>query len=421
MDSRLDYLKYYKRAANNHDKSGSEINLRRFPFNCGAKSYIVIPNFTNPRWIFPANKKIIQCSGNIVKVSHPKSKAGWLLFKLLNTVGLPQLIFSNQIIVSIEEQSSKNIIDTYLCKVFKRDDLEFILYTGAYGFYQKFTIQIMDKQGGIIAYGKIGHTDQSIKRITKEAKVLSVLNKTDFKFFSVPGILTIEKISHHMEDKILLLTPHGSSFKSWNNKLTSLHIKALIELFLAKTIANVEGKNIFQILLRSYKKIDYRNLSDELNSLCAETICLLEKCKNLISKDKYVLGMSHGDFSPWNIYLANDKIFVFDWELFRIRVPLWDIYNYIIHSEALINHKKHHEILQIIFNQGGRYYDLIEEYVERLNRHICIDKKSLLIIFLFDLLLFYLKYCEKQLATGYTIENEALTIVNVAFRMLKNI
>ncbi len=420
MDSRLDYLKYYQRISKNNEKSGCEVNLRKFPLKCGAKSYIVIPNFTNPRWIFPANKIIIQRSGNIVKVSHPKSKAGWSLFKLLNTVGLPQLIFSNQLIVSVEEQPYKNIIDSYLCKVFKREDLEFILYTGAYGFYQKFTIQIMDKRGSIIAYGKIGHTDQSIKRIKKEAKVLRVLNKTNFKFFTVPGILSLEKISH-TEDIILLLTPHDRVFKSWNNKLTSLHIKALIELFLAKTVTNVEGKNIFQILFRSYKNIDHRNLSDELNSLCAETICLLEKYRYVISKNKYILGMSHGDFSPWNIYLAKNKLYIFDWELFKIRVPMWDIYNYIIHSEALINHKNYHEILQIIFSQDSRYYALIEEYVETLKRNICFDKKIFFIIFLFDLLLFYLKYCEKQIKTGYSIEKEVVTILNTAFRMLENV
>jgi hypothetical protein len=47
------------------------------------------------------------------------------------------------------------------------------------------------------------------------------------------------------------------------------------------------------------------------------------------------VSMSHGDFTPWNVYSSGDSLFVYDWELCRQDMPvLFDLFHYVIQGKV---------------------------------------------------------------------------------------
>lgn len=59
---------------------------------------------------------------------------------------------------------------------------------------------------------------------------------------------------------------------------------------------------------------------------------------HLIEKDsKLLTGLSHGDFTPWNIIIENDRYRLIDWEMADERELGYDLLNYIVHVAAVLN------------------------------------------------------------------------------------
>ena len=49
------------------------------------------------------------------------------------------------------------------------------------------------------------------------------------------------------------------------------------------------------------------------------------------------IAYSHGDFTPWNMYLSKDQLHLYDWELASIHRPiLFDLFHFIFQSHVLI-------------------------------------------------------------------------------------
>ena len=47
------------------------------------------------------------------------------------------------------------------------------------------------------------------------------------------------------------------------------------------------------------------------------------------------VSMSHGDFTPWNVYSSGDSLFVYDWEICRQDMPvLFDLFHYVIQGKV---------------------------------------------------------------------------------------
>jgi len=75
--------------------------------------------------------------------------------------------------------------------------------------------------------------------------------------------------------------------------------------------------------------------------------------KNNISIE--ITGWSHGDFTPWNMYITQDKLYLYDWEMSQKDMPLLlDICHYVFQKNILIKRSSFAEIDQEFkaFQQG---------------------------------------------------------------------
>lgn len=388
--------------------------------------YIIVPNFNNPRWFLPKNKILIKKCGNIVKPSSLKAITAWQFMRLFNWLGYPQFLFPSQLLLLKRKGinvNTKGILKDYFANIFKINNFDFILYTGTYGYYQKFNAQIMDKEGNIIAYAKIGHNEQTKKRIIHEVKILELLNNMSLLHIEVPKIILKDNLPYS-SDTILIQSPPPNAYKKIIRNLEESHIIALVELFQKTAKEHVNGDILLRKLrksflnLVSYKTILNNKEFKDIFTIMGKTLEILDKSLN---DSKITLGLSHGDFTPWNVYMGDNNLFIFDWELADFRAPLWDIYNFILHTEILIHKRDDRVILRKIVNNGSLYAHLIEKYLYQLNEEVDLNKYTSLTIYLFEILTYYIKYVVRQTEAGFKIDKETKKIINISAKLLREI
>ena len=80
------------------------------------------------------------------------------------------------------------------------------------------------------------------------------------------------------------------------------------------------------------------------------TIGLLRRLQHeLAAAGTVPVSMSHGDFTPWNMYLGAQKLHLYDWEL-SCRLPLlYDLFHFEFQSAILIRHQSFPSIRKRIF------------------------------------------------------------------------
>ena len=52
------------------------------------------------------------------------------------------------------------------------------------------------------------------------------------------------------------------------------------------------------------------------------------------------VSISHGDFTPWNMYMDSNRLYVYDWELAKNGIPmLFDLFHFVFQSQVLLHRK----------------------------------------------------------------------------------
>ena len=279
--------------------------------------YVVIPSFSNPRWIVNNSKNTILNHGLIIKPSSYFSKLVWSIAVFLSYFGFFNLIFPDRFIVS-KNALEKNIFET------KSDDFEIeIIYTGAPGKFQKFTCKVKNKKNDSLSFLKIGMKGHSVKRINNETNALELINQHSFQRFSAPkvdlflrtrdwsGILQGNIVDH--EDK-------------YNENITLADLECITEV---------------------YTTVGYKKITIEDYLVASPFPCTAKTSQNISSKTIY-LGYSHGDFIPWNRFIGAQKIKIVDWEISKYRPLFYDLFTFIMVVNITEGKKTKQTVLECI-------------------------------------------------------------------------
>jgi len=66
-------------------------------------------------------------------------------------------------------------------------------------------------------------------------------------------------------------------------------------------------------------------------------------------KELLPLGVGHGDFTPWNMYVGKTKLHIYDWEMSQSDFPLlFDFFHYFFQKGILIQRNNYSEIWECI-------------------------------------------------------------------------
>jgi hypothetical protein len=269
--------------------------------------YVVIPSYSNPRWIIKNNKLSIERHGMMIKPSSVVSKLVWRMSKIFNKYDKFNIVFQDRFIVKY------NTIEFNLLGAsnYQVD----IIYTGAPGMFQKFTYKLYNLSINKTFYLKLGIQIHSIDRINQEIENLNYLGNFSFDNVDIPDVVN------------------------------AIHDDKYVAFIQTDILNNRLG-------LDGYTTCDFHFISElyKNTGISTSTINHLsntETISEFLGGKVVYLGYSHGDYIPWNRFIDGDIVKVIDWETAGHRILFYDLFTIIIISSVRLNNID----LSIVYSQ----------------------------------------------------------------------
>jgi len=239
--------------------------------------------------------------------------AKWAL-KLWIRIGAP-LIFFPEVRLLIREdipasERAKILLTEEIKEKLGRDDLVFAISGGTPSPNRKPTIKIMTDKGEVLGYAKAGYNDATIALVRNEAEVLRNLKPASFK---IPRLL----YEGRWQGRYLTIqSPPAGKARD---------LPAVMDMgreSILKELSSVNFKQLRYEEAAFWKRIIARvgGISNSYHRHLAKLA--IGKVRELVSDKPIGFSFSHGDFAPWNMKLAGNDIFLFDWESACSEAPL---------------------------------------------------------------------------------------------------
>lgn len=375
------------------DKNMNNINIflktiNNLGFKLGNKEqknvdrYLAIPNIEDAKWLLPLNDNSNR--RNSILLYQPSTIKGYLLKSVY--LMIPVTFAKNILKANLVTLNNINILNNknlFRDKNIRYTDIYYSFFLGTKGAHCKTTIQISDKSNPIM-YLKLTDNPEIAQLFNNEDKILRLLSNTVMRN-NIPIVLSNTKNG----DYYYFASSTTKTTKSKYKKTLSIeHVNFLVDLYLStkgKVISNeskyyIDTKNLLINYLNKNKNSQWiMNIFEEV----------FIKIKNT----KLTLGVCHRDFTFWNCYFNDNKIFVFDWEYaIEESLPYIDILHFIIQKSILDNEKCEEIYKRVIDNK------FILKYSERINVSSEMINEFM-ILYLIDILLLY-EFRGEELSTS---------------------
>lgn len=326
----------------------------------GIKAYRFC-NADGKEWLIPT--KDIKTA---LQLYQPSSLKGQLLKILFPHAGHLNY-FRNFIHAKVQSLSLRDDIKKIALTAFNVKDINFSIFGGTPSVHQKATIQIFHGNR-ILGYGKVTDSNDIYKLFCHEEKLLSTLRSLGV--IHIPECLFCGEVSdgEYMFIQTTTKRNNSRSPKKW----TALHENFLRYLF-EKTRKNV-----------LFEESDFYNSMKELRgvlvSLPSEySSVITPKLEHIMSDlqgKECVFSAFHADFTPWNMYIEDSHLYVFDWEYGRLTYPpMLDRYHFYIQQAMVVNHLSAAEIYNNIIRIPGFSHKEFEYYlIDIISRFVVREK-----------------------------------------------
>ncbi len=319
------------------------------------------------RWFFPTVNRVPGHLSLYNAVSVKARVYKWVS-QIANQFGQSGLLTSGLI------RMQQNLLDQVkkANDVTAEEDISF--FTGTRGATRKVVMEIHNQQS-TVAFVKIPMTSMSEELVKKETEMLIELNKYDFTTLSLPKVS--KKIDGHA--RMSNVKP-GITISA--DKITSIHIKALAELY----AISHERKAIYDSTAWETISANMEWLKRDLlftNGLDSKSttalIKLLRKLYNTLSVGESIsLSVSHGDFTPWNMYCDEQRLFVYDWEMSKNGIPMFfDLFHFTYQSTILQQRKDYLSVKNSINHWQEK--PLVQRMVQKYKINISLHEKLYLL------------------------------------------
>lgn len=361
-----------------------EIRNTIFEGGAGETEYYVIDNgYKN--WYIPRDN--VKKGLDILQAIPWKTRFAKKVFCKFHRVFLIRKLFGTK----IEKLSvSKNILE--IISKYCQKDYSVAVYGGNWGSKQnhKITLQIYDERQ-VFFYVKVAkdpiilelfeREKNTIERlegngIVEYAKYVDTVQKNEWQLFIQEPVNGYEQVIDftqvHMDKLIKLNEKFGldCSFE---------------ETDLCKLVTEEKSRGLEQ---KDYALIDKA----------------YEKVKQWMESESVKCSLAHGDFTPWNVYVNGDSLYMFDLEYSQDKAtPFFDFYHYIFQT-AIVSKK----------NTISYIEKMYEKYREQINEKT--DAKMAFMAYLVYIIYFYFNRYDTVYTTN---RNQYATRIEMLRKLLE--
>jgi thiamine kinase-like enzyme len=304
--------------------------------------FCLIPSASNPRWLIPLkNHQLFIASLALYQPSLLRAKVIKRLTILFARLGIAGMLVKNRLYFE------RN--DEFIRKIFNRNDLYYAVFTGTESSHRKVTVQVMDEKGRILGYIKVADSDKIDALLKNEAELLRDLSKLKVEKGLFPEVLYYGSAG---DVNILVLDSVKSSKSTYSSRLSEKHIEFLAELFNKTSYKEMlfSESSFFNWLQDRVRRLEDEKLRGSEKGTYQRALDSLERKLGI---EKVPLGLCHRDFTPWNTFFHNRKLYVFDWEYSeREYPPLMDVFHFIVQDGIQVRHLKPEKLIKRVLGHG---------------------------------------------------------------------
>ncbi len=325
------------------------------------QSYLFINNPDGTiRWFFPKSNKT-PCFLNLYNGSGWKATLFEMASKTLSKIKRLSIISDGQF--SVYFKNNKTFQTNFPMESYD----EFAVFTGTVGENRKAIISLT-KNGKASQFIKIPLTEASAKLVKNEFQQLSDLGKSDFQQTIIPKV--------KFKDTQIMVSNILPKMKNKNQDWSTKHWKSLDELY----ASSYQNKSLIETPFWNTIKDGIYFLQGSKsykNGLSVKNIFSIKRMAEQLFEEidpnaLYALGIGHGDFTPWNMYVGKTKLHIYDWEMSQPDFPLlFDFFHYYFQKGILIQKKNYAEIWESIQTelQSKNAQQLLSNYDINLEKH----------------------------------------------------
>lgn len=289
--------------------------------------FAVLPSRKRPRWLLPQiHGKHVVDGFEIYTPFSPSARLMKAIAVKLRTTAWQGWIRDSVLIAS----RTPLPIESLVGDITGETQLIFSLSLGTPGTFQKLTVQVMKSDGAILGYLKMPLTDGAQQRLQHEGTFLRKLSAFPKLQPHIPRLLFAG--SWRGNDIVFQSALEGETGPVC---FTQLH-----EEFLQKLQSCQPSSSPAELVIRDTE----RRWEKAAPRLGAKWQRLAKEAFRVAARDLRATtvpcGIQHGDLTPWNTRLNQERLSIFDWESGVSNAPnLWDKFHFLAQTECVLNAK----------------------------------------------------------------------------------
>lgn len=308
------------------------------------ENFIRFGNSDGKYWIMPVRG--MRTAMNLYQPSGIKGKMVKTLLPMLHWIPpVRKAIRAGQMHCSLKEE-----LHTLLCKVLGVKEIDFSIFEGTPSVHQKITMQLSSGER-ILGYCKLSESNDIKELFVKEDEMLMWLERK--------GVIDIPKTLYcgtldsgvHIFVQSTAKTASSSIIHEWGK----LHEEFLARLY-DRTNQKVlfENSDYYKTLLALEEHIEW--LPDNVDPV------VITKATAIASERfggrEVEFSAYHGDFTPWNMFVEKNRLFVFDFEYAAQSYPPGlDRYHFFTQTAVFERKWGAEEIITYMESEAGSWMD----------------------------------------------------------------
>lgn len=266
----------------------------------GGEKFIRFGNSDGKYWIMPVRS--MRTAMNLYQPSGIKGKMLKDLLPLLHRLPpVRKAIHAEHMRCSLKEE-----LHTLLCKVFEVNEIEFSIFEGTPSVHRKITMQL-SCGSRILGYCKLSESNDIKELFIKESEMLKWLKEKGVT--DIPQALFCGTLGNgvHLFVQSTAKTASSTIIHKWGK----LH-KDFLDQLHCKTKQKVlfENSDYYKTLLALEEHIEW--LPDNVDPVVITKATAI--ARERFGGREVEFSAYHGDFTPWNMFVEKNRLFVFDFE-----------------------------------------------------------------------------------------------------------